>query len=105
MSEAKNTAMRHERRARTRDLARRPRVAIFGQTVHGEPEHMRTGWDRGRAKGLSLFALISAIACALGTLATPAAGQATKKQPAATEVGVTPSEINIAVIADSRSGQ
>jgi hypothetical protein len=61
---------------------------------------MRTGWDRGRGKRLSLFALIAAVACTYGTWATPAAGQATKQKPAETEIGVTPTEIHIAVVAD-----
>lgn len=61
---------------------------------------MRTRWDRGRGNALSLFALTAAIACAFGTSVLPAAGQATKQKPAATEIGVTPTEIHIAVIAD-----
>ena len=61
---------------------------------------MRARWDHGRGKGLALFALIAAIACAFGTLATPAAGQATNEQPVASEVGVTSTEIHIAVVAD-----
>jgi hypothetical protein len=61
---------------------------------------MRIGWGRGRGKRLSLFALIAAVACTYGTWATPASGQATKQTPAATEIGVTPTEIHIAAIAD-----
>jgi hypothetical protein len=49
---------------------------------------------------MRVVALVAAIAVALGVLATPAVGQATKAQPKATEVGVTPNEIHIAVIAD-----
>jgi hypothetical protein len=49
---------------------------------------------------MRVVALVVAIAAALGVLATPAVAQVTKEQPKATEVGVTPSEIHIAVIAD-----
>ena len=43
---------------------------------------------------------LAAIAAALGVLASPAAGQVRKETPNATEIGVTPTEIHIAVIAD-----
>jgi hypothetical protein len=49
---------------------------------------------------MRVVALVAAIAAALGILAAPAVGQAGKETPRATEVGVTPSEIHIAVIAD-----
>ncbi len=45
-------------------------------------------------------ALISAIAAVLATQATTAEGQANPERPVATEVGVTGTEIHIAVIAD-----
>ncbi len=51
-------------------------------------------------KGIRVVALVAAIAAALGVLATTAAGQASKARLAATEVGVTGTEIHIAVIAD-----
>jgi hypothetical protein len=52
-------------------------------------------------KGFRIIALLAAIAATLGVLATTAAaGQASRERPAATEVGVTGSEIHIAVIAD-----
>jgi hypothetical protein len=51
-------------------------------------------------KGIRVLALIAAIAVALGVLATTAPGQARKVKPAATEVGVSATEIHIAVIAD-----
>src|SRR5690349_16339379 len=61
---------------------------------------MRTGWTIGRGDGLSFVALIAAIAVALGAATVPAAGQSTKQTPTASELGVTPTEIHIAVIAD-----
>src|SRR5262245_19410934 len=47
-----------------------------------------------------MVALVAAIAAAIGMLATPATAQVRKETPKGTEVGVTPSEIHIAVIAD-----
>jgi hypothetical protein len=55
---------------------------------------------RGRAGGIRTVALVAVIAAGLATLANAAEGQATKQKPATTEIGVTPTEIHIAVIAD-----
>ena len=47
-----------------------------------------------------LLALVAAAAVVIGALAIPATGQAATETPAATEVGVTGTEIHVAVIAD-----
>jgi hypothetical protein len=61
---------------------------------------MRAGWTIGRGKGLFLVALIAVITIALGVLGTPAVSQSVKETPSASEIGVTPTEIHIAVVAD-----
>ena len=56
--------------------------------------------DMMASKRLRVVALLAAIAAALGVLASPSAGQVPKETPNATEIGVTPTEIHIAMIAD-----
>ena len=50
--------------------------------------------------GIRVVALVVAITVAVGVLASTAAGQASTEAPKATEIGVSGSEIHIAVIAD-----
>ena len=49
---------------------------------------------------MRVVALVAAIAVVLGVLASPAAGRVRNETPKATEVGVSDTEIHIAVIAD-----
>jgi Periplasmic binding protein len=58
------------------------------------------GNDSVTGTRMRVVALLAAIAAMVGVPATPAVGQAGKEPPKATEVGVTPSEIHIAVMAD-----
>ena len=76
-----------------------PSSATSQATAEGEDMRTRSN-DPVIGTRMRVVALVVAIAAALGVLATPAAAQVTKAQPKATEVGVTPSEIHIAVIAD-----
>src|SRR4029079_4615888 len=79
------------------------------------PDHPSSGTSRATAEGddmrtrsddsasgtrMRVVALFAAIAATVCVLATPAVGQVTNAQPKATDVGVTPSEIHIALIAD-----
>jgi hypothetical protein len=62
---------------------------------------MRTrGNDSASGTRMRVVALFAAIAATVCVLATPTVGQVSREPPKATEVGVTPNEIHIAVIAD-----
>src|SRR5262245_30997734 len=59
---------------------------------------------RSRAGGLRALVVVVVVASGLTALAAPATGQSSKEKPAATEVGVTPTEVHIAVVADVDPG-
>ncbi len=62
---------------------------------------MPTEWnDLVAGKRIRAVSLVAAVAVALAMLASTAAGQASTVKPAATEVGVTGTEIHVAVLAE-----